>query len=82
MVHNVTIRGVFWTIKTIYNELYKKLHNISILHNLRDINIITSIAAWIKNPLRRTTEHNHIYNYLRLSFLNIPHFIELKSFCE
>jgi len=25
--------------------------------------LMTSIAAWIKNPFRRTSEHNHIYNY-------------------
>ena len=34
--------------------------------------IITSIAAWIKNTLRRTSKDNHIYicmyNYLTLSF--------------
>ena len=34
----------------------------------------TSIAAWIKNPFRRTSEHNYIYNYLNLSFFTRNNF--------
>ena len=30
----------------------------------------TSIAHWIKNPLRRMSEHNHKYNYLNFSFFH------------
>ena len=29
----------------------------------------TSIAACNKNPFRRTSEHNHRYNYLKFSFI-------------
>ena len=31
---------------------------------------MTSIAARIKNPFRRTSEHNHSYNYLNLLFFH------------
>ena len=30
----------------------------------------TSIAAWIKNHFRRTSEHNYSYNYLNFSFFH------------
>ena len=33
-------------------------------------NKYTSIADWIKNPLRRTSEHSHKCNYLNFSFSN------------
>ena len=36
--------------------------------------VITSIAACIKNPFRKTSEHNHRYDYL-----NFPFFHEKKS---
>ena len=31
--------------------------------------IHTTIAHWIQNPLWRTSEHNHTYNYMNLSIL-------------
>ena len=30
--------------------------------------LITSEAHWIKNPLRKLSEHNHNYNHLNFSF--------------
>ena len=31
----------------------------------------TSIAHWVKNPLRRTSEHNLRHNYLNFSFIHL-----------
>ena len=43
-----------------------------------------SITHWIKNPLRRTSEHNHRYNYLNFSVLQLKKsiFINFKPFFE
>ena len=30
--------------------------------------LYTGVAAWIKNPFRRTSEHNHSYNYMNFSY--------------
>ena len=38
---------------------------------------ITSPAAWIKNPFRKTSEHNHRYKYLKISIFSQ----ELIHFC-
>ena len=36
-----------------------------------DINIdIIRIVHWVKNPLRKTSEHNHIYNYQNFLFFH------------
>ena len=43
--------------------------------------ILTSIAAWIENPFRKTTEHNHRHEYLYFYFLPLeifPFFIIFK----
>ena len=32
--------------------------------------ILFCVAYWIKNPLRRTSEHNDRYNYLNFSFFH------------
>ena len=44
--------------------------------------LITSIAAWIENSLRRWNKHNYRYDYLNLSFflLEIFYFLLTKLF--
>ena len=44
------------------------------------INIITSRAYWIKNPLRRTSENNYNYNFLNFSFSKNLFSFNFKSF--
>ena len=47
-----------------------------------NVEYITSIAAWIKNPFQRTTEHNHSYNYVNFSFFHQNFYFSFKSFFE
>ena len=56
-----------------------------IMHNILNttaLNIITSIAHWIKTILRRTSKHNDKYNYLNFSFFHkiISVFYYLKTY--
>ena len=37
---------------------------------IQAIAYMTNIAHWIKNPFRRTSEHNHKYNYLNFLFFH------------
>ena len=49
------------------------------------MHIYTIVASWIENPFRRTSEHNHIYNYLNFSFFAleiIPFINKIESFFE
>ena len=48
--------------------------------------VYTIIVHWIKNPLRRTSEHNYEYNYLNLifslekiCFLSTSNFYDIKN---
>ena len=48
-----------------------RVHILELLYQnmmLHGANLNTSIAAWIKNPFGRTSEHNHRYNHLNVSF--------------
>ena len=46
------------------DESYMTVINTYMLNNIEYISDIISIAHWIENSFRRTSDHNHKYKYL------------------